>query len=151
MLDDFVLKALSLVDDCYFLVSGDTIFKHFPNNIERIWIFSGLEGNQKDNRSRCEFDVPFLVKSALWCCIVHITKHQQDKWIIESNLSNNEKRDGYHIALGKNTFIKSDVEIDKNKRISRINVKSDIIWKGGKKVVMDGEIVDLKNFSHLAN
>ena len=151
LLDDFVLKALSLVDDCYFLVSGDTIFKHFPNNIEHIWIFSGLEGNQKDNRSRCEFDVPFLVKSALWCCIVHITKQQQEKWVIENNLSNNEKRDGYHIALGKNTFIKSDVEIDKNERISRINVKSDIIWKGGKKVIMDGEVVDLKNFSHLVN
>ena len=42
------------------------------------------------------------------------------------------------IALGKNTFIKSEMEIDKNTRISRIPVKSDIIWKGGKKVVMDG-------------
>ena len=63
LLDDFVLKALSLVNDCYFLVSGDIILKHFSNNIENIFgFFSGLEGN---NRIRCEFDVPFLVKSAL--------------------------------------------------------------------------------------
>lgn len=47
LLDDFVNKALELTGDCYFLVSGDTILKHFPNNIEHIYIFSGLEGNQK--------------------------------------------------------------------------------------------------------
>ena len=149
LLDEFVAKALELCEDCYFLVSGDTILKHFPNNIEHIYIFSGLEGNQKDNRSRCEFDVPFLIKSALWCCIVHITRKSQPKWIIESNLSNDERRDGFHIALGKNTFIKSDVEVDKNPRISRIPVKSDIIWKGGKKVIIDGEVIDLKNFSNI--
>lgn len=76
LLDEFVEKSFELVDDCYFLVNGDTIFKHFPNNIEHIYFFSGLEGEQKDNRSRCEFDVPFLIKSALWCCIVHITKKE---------------------------------------------------------------------------
>ena len=149
LLDDFVYKALELTEDCYFLVSGDTILKHFPDNIEHIYIFSGLEGNQKDNRSRCEFDVPFLIKSALWCCIVHITRKKQPRWIIESDLSNDEKRDGYHVALGKNVFIKSDVEIDKNPRITKIPVKSSIIWKGGKKIISDGEIIDLKNFSYL--
>ena len=148
LLDSFVNKALELVDDCYFLVNGDTIFKHFPYNIEHIYIFSGLEGNQRDNRSRCEFDVPFLVKSALWCCIVHITKEEQPQWIVESNISNDVKRDGYHVALGKNVFIKSDVEIDHNPRITRIPVTSSIIWKGGKKLVTpDGTIVDLKNFT----
>lgn len=147
LLDDFVNKALDLVDDCYFLVSGDTILKHFPNNIEHIYIFSGLEGNQKDNRSRCEFDVPFLKKSALWCCIVHITKKKQRSWVIESNISNEEKRDGAHIALGKNTFIKSETEIDKNPRISRIFVKSKIDWKGGKKLKEDGMIYDLNDYS----
>lgn len=149
LLDDFVNKALELVDECYFLVSGDTILKHFPNNIKHIYIFTGLEGNQKDNRSRCEFDVPFLIKSAIWCCIVHITKEEQEKWEMESNISNDEKRDGFHIALGKNTFIKSDVKVDDNPRISRIPVKSSIIWKGGKKIKVDGEVIDLKNFSHL--
>ena len=64
-------------------------------------------------------------------------------------------------GAGKSTFLKvlsgelepskGEVSKDKNERISRINVKSDIIWKGGKKVIMDGEVVDLKNFSHLAN
>lgn len=149
LLDDFVYKALELTEDCYFLVNGDTIFKHFPDNIEHIYIFSGLEGNQKDNRSRCEFDVPFLIKSALWCCIVHITRKKQPRWMIESDLSNDEKRDGYHVALGKNVFIKSEVEVDKNPRITRIPVKSSIIWKGGKKIISDGEVIDLKNFSYL--
>lgn len=146
LLDEFVNKALELVDDCYFLVSGDTILKHFPNNIEHIYIFSGLEGNQRDNRSRCEFDVPFLIKSALWCCIVHITKNQQHGWVVESNIDNNTKRDGYHIALGKNTFIKSDVLVDENPRITKIPVKSSISWKGGKKLInSDGTIIDLKS------
>lgn len=152
LLDDFVRKSMELTGDCYFLVNGDTILKHFPNNIEHIYIFSGLEGNQKDNRSRCEFDVPFLIKSALWCCIVHITKEKQPKWEIESDISNDEKRDGFHIALGKNTFIKSDVAVNENPRISKIPVTSSIIWKGGKKVISDGEIIDvkdLKKFTHL--
>lgn len=68
---------------------------------------------------------------------------------METNLSNEERRDGYHIALGKNIFIHSKVEIDKNERITRIPVKSSIIWKGGKKIIIDDEIIDLKNFSFL--
>lgn len=148
LLDEFVEQSLKLVDECYFLVNGDTILKHFPNNIKHIYIFSGLEGNQKDNRSRCEFDVPFLIKSALWSCIVHITKEKQAPWIVERDLSNEEKRDGYHVALGKNTFIKSKTIIDKNPRISRIQVKSSINWKGGKSIIIDGEKIDLKNFTN---
>lgn len=149
LLDDFVYKSLELVDECYFLVNGDTIFNHFPNNIKHIYIFSGLEGNQKDNRSRCEFDVPFLIKSALWCCIVHITKDKQDKWVIEHDISKEEKRDGNHIAIGRNTFINCGISVDKDPRVSRIHVKSEIQWKNGKKIVVDGEVVDLKKFSNI--
>ena len=140
---EFIDKSLELFDDCYFLVNGETIFNYFPNNIEHLYIFSGLEGNQKDNRSRCEFDVPFLIKSALWCCIVHITKKEQPKWILEKNISNEEKRDGYHIALGKNLYIKSNSLVDDNPRISRIPVISNIVWKGGRKIKMDGELIDV--------
>ncbi|MGM9818679.1 MAG: hypothetical protein ACI30B_06845 [Paludibacteraceae bacterium] len=150
LLDDFVVKALDLVDDCYFLVNGDTILNHFPKNIEHIYIFSGLEGNQRDNRSRCEFDVPFLIKSALWCCIVHITKKEQQEWIVQHNISNDKKRDGYHIALGKNTFIKLDQKVSECSRITKIPVTSSIIWKGGKKIKSDnGELIDLKNFTNI--
>lgn len=77
-------------------------------------------------------------------------KKEQAPWVIESNISNEVKRDGFHIALGKNTFIKSDVPVDDNPRISRIPVKSSIIWKGGKKIVSEGETIDLKNFSYLS-
>lgn len=151
LLDKFVNKAFELYDDCYFLVNGDTIFKHFPKNIEHLYIFSGLEGNQKDNRSRCEFDVPHLCKSQLWCCIVHLTKKEQPDWIIEKNLSNDEKRDGYHIALGQNVYIKSDVLIDDNPKVSRIKVKSSIKYKNGKKIDFDGELVDAKNLTLFSN
>ncbi len=150
LLVEFVNKALELTGDCYFLVSGDTILKHFPDNIEHLYIFSGLEGNQRDNRSRCEFEVPFLLKSALWCCIAHITKKKQPKWNVERDISNDEKRDGYHVALGKNTFIKSDVKIDENPRITKIPVKSSISWKNGKKITVDGETIDLRDFSYLS-
>ena len=151
LLDDFVVKALELVEDCYFLVNGDTILNHFPKNIEHIYIFSGLEGNQKDNRSRCEFDVPFLIKSALWCCIVHITRKKQEEWIVQHNISNDEKRDGYHIALGKNTFIKLDQKVSESSRITKIPVTSSITWKGGKKIKLDdGRLLDLKNFTNLS-
>ncbi|MCR8613407.1 MAG: hypothetical protein NC236_02895 [Mycoplasma sp.] len=149
LLDEFVEKSLELVDECYFLVNGDTIMRHFPKNIKHIYIFSGLEGNQRDNRSRAEFDVPFLVKSALWTCIVHITKKDQPKWTIEQNLTNEEKRDGYHVALGKNTYIKSEKLIDQDPRISRIQVKSEINWKGGKSIEVDGKKIDLKTFSNV--
>ena len=148
LLDEFIEKSLELVDECFFLVNGDTIMKHFPKNIKHIYIFSGLEGNQKDNRSRAEFDVPFLVRSALWTCIVHITKEYQQEWKIEQNLTNEEKRDGYHVALGKNTYIKSKTIIDDNARISRIIVKSKIKWKGGKSIEVDGKKIDLKTFEN---
>lgn len=143
---EFVNKAFELYDDCYFLVSGDTIFNYFPDNIEHIYIFSGLEGNQADNRSRCQFDVPFLFKSDLWCCIVHLTKGNQPKWIIEKDLPNEVKRDGFHVALGKNVYIKSDTIIDDNPRISRIKVTSDIKYSGGKKINVNGDIIDIKAF-----
>lgn len=150
LLDEFVNKSLELTGDCYFLVNGDTVLQHFPNNIEHIYIFSGLEGNQKDNRSRCEFDVPYLLKSQLWCCIVHITKETQPAWTVQADISNAERRDGYHIALGRNTFIKLDTLVDENPRISRIPVKSNIDYKGGKKLITPtGEKIDLTNFDYL--
>lgn len=151
LLDEFVNKALELRDECFFLVNGDTIFKHFPENIKHIYIFSGLEGNQKDNRSRSEFDVPFLIKSALWCCIVHITKEKQKPWVIEHNISNEEKRDGKHIALGKNTFINCEQNVDNDKRITRIPVKSEIKWKGGKSIIIDGKEVSISNYEEYKN
>lgn len=149
LLDDFVNKALELTGDCYFLVNGDTILEHFPDNIEHLYIFNGLEGNQADHRSRSEFDVPYLIKSSLWCCIVHITKDKQEKFILEKNLTNNEKRDGYHIALGKNSFIKSDSLVTLNPRISIINVTGTISYKGGKKIYTDDGIIDLKTLDYL--
>ncbi len=144
LLREFVNKGLELVEDCYFLVSGDTIFRYFPNNIEHLYIFSGLEGNQKDNRSRCEFDVPFLIKSALWCCIVHLTRKTQPSWNVKANLTNAERRDGHHVALGKNVFVETDCEVDKDPRITRIPVKSSIVYKGGKKIKnADGTYKDI--------
>lgn len=149
LMDDFVRKALELRKDCYFLVSGDTVMTHFPDNIEHIYIFTGLEGKQKDYRSRCEFDVPYLIKSALWCCIVHITREKQPRWNVERNLSNDERRDGYHIALGKNTFIKLDKPVEEDERVTQIPVTSSIIWKGGKKIITPDGIIDGKTFEFL--
>lgn len=149
LMDDFVKKALELTEDCYFLVNGDTVMTHFPENVEHIYIFTGLEGNQKDYRSRCEFDVPYLIKSALWCCIVHITRKKQKRWVIERNLSNDERRDGYHIALGKNTFVKLDKLVEEDERVTQIPVKSSIIWKGGKKIITSNGIIDGKTFKFL--
>ncbi len=149
LMDDFVRKALELTEDCYFLVNGDTVMSHFPDNIEHLYIFTGLEGKQKDYRSRCEFDVPYLIKSALWCCIVHITRKKQPRWNIERNLSNDERRDGYHIALGKNTFVKLDNLVENDKRVTQIPVTSSIIWKGGKKIITPSGIIDGRNFDYL--
>lgn len=147
LLKAFVNHALDLAGECYFLVNGDTIFKHFPNQIKTIYIFNGLEGNQKDYRSRCEFDVPFLIKSALWCCIVHITKAIQPSWTIEHHIDNQTKRDGKHIALGRNTFINCHQDVINDPRIKRIFVKSAIDWKNGKKIIVDDEVIDLRNFN----
>lgn len=86
-----------------------------------------MEGNQKDYRSRCEFDVPYLIKSALWCCIVHITRKKQQRWIVERNLSNDDRRGGYHIAFGKNMFVKLDKLVEEDESVTQIPVKSSII------------------------
>lgn len=147
LLKQFVNHALDLAGECYFLVNGDTIFKHFPHQIKTIYIFNGLEGNQKDYRSRCEFDVPFLIKSALWCCIVHITKSKQPSWTIEHHIDNQTKRDGNHIALGRNTFINCHQPVLNDPRVKQIFVKSVIDWKNGKKIVVDDQVIDLRNFN----
>ena len=52
--------------------------------------------------------------------------HKQKPWIIEQDISNEEKRDGNHIALGRNTFINCGKKVDDDKRVSRIFVKSEI-------------------------
>ena len=135
ILDEFIKKALELTGDCYFLTNGDTVLKHFPNNIEHIYIFSELDGNQKDNRSRCEFSVPFLMKSTLYCCILHITKQKQLSWEVEQDLPSDAKRDEYHIEISRSVFIKSAVRIDDNPKITRIPVMSSTTKKGGKKSV----------------
>lgn len=110
-----------------------------------------MEGNQKDYRSRCEFDVPYLIKSALWCCIVHITRKKQQRWIVERNLSNGDRRGGYHIALGKNMFVKLDKLVEEDESVTQIPVKSSIIWKGGKKIITSSGIIDGKTYNRRKN
>jgi len=126
---DFVEKSFELRGDAYFLVNGDTIMNHYNGHIKKLWIINGIEGNQKDYRSRCEFDTVILKKSALWCCIVHITKEEQEKFIIEKDITNPEKRDGYHIALGRNIFIKSPVLVEENERVIRLKTKGTINYR----------------------
>lgn len=110
-----------------------------------------MEGNQKDYRSRCEFDVPYLIKSALWCCIVHITRKKQQRWIVERNLSNDDRCGGYHIALGKNMFVKLDKLVEEDESVTQIPVKSSIIWKGGKKIITSSGIIDGKTYNRRKN
>ena len=126
---EFVEKAFELKGEAYFLVNGDTIMNQFNGHIKKLWIINGIEGNQKDFRSRCEFDTIILKKSALWCCIVHLTKEKQKEFIIEKDITNEEKRDGYHIALGRNTYIKSDIPVLENERIIRLQTKGTIKYK----------------------
>lgn len=125
---EFVEKAFELIGEAYFLVNGDTIMNYYNGHINKIWIINGVEGNQKDYRSKCEFETIVLKKSGLWCCIVHLTKEKQEKFIIEKDISNEEKRDGYHIALGRNTYIKSKVLIEENKRIIRLKTEGTICY-----------------------
>lgn len=129
LMDEFVEKAFSLRGEAYFLVNGDTILKHFPKNIKKIWIINGIEGNQRDFRSRCEFDTITLKKSALWCCIVHLAKEQQEEFVVEKDITNEQKRDGFHVAIGRNTFIKSSVPVVENERIIRLQTKGTINYK----------------------
>jgi len=126
---EFVEKAFLLRSEAYFLVNGDTIMNHYNGHIKKIWIINGIEGNQKDFRSRCEFETIVLKKSALWCCIVHLTKEKQEEFIIEKDISNEQKRDGFHVALGRNTFIKSLVPIENNEKIIRLQTKGTIDYK----------------------
>lgn len=126
---EFVEKSFDLSGEAYFLVNGDTIMNKYNGHIKRIWIINGIEGNQKDYRSRCEFDTIILKKSALWCCIVHLTKEKQEKFIIEGDIDNQTKRDGYHIALGRNTYIKSPVLVEENERIIRLQTRGTINYR----------------------
>lgn len=123
---EFVEKAFDLVGEAYFLVNGDTVMNHFNGHIKKLWIINGIEGNQKDFRSRCEFDTIILKKSALWCCIAQITKEKQDKFVIEKDITNQEKRDGFHVALGRNTYLKSEVPVIENDRIIRLQTRGTI-------------------------
>ena len=126
---EFVERAFELRGEAYFLVNGDAIMKHYNGHIKKLWIINGIEGNQKDYRSRCEFDTIVLKKSALWCCIVHLTKEIQEEFFIEKDISNPEKRDGFHVALGRNTYIKSLVPVEENQRIIRLQTTGTIKYR----------------------
>jgi len=126
---EFVEKSFELTGEAFFLVNGDTIMNHYNGHIKKLWIINGIEGDQKDYRSRCEFETIILKKSALWCCIVQLTKEKQEKFVIEKDISNKEKRDGFHVALGRNTYIKSSVEVEKNERIIRLKTKGTIRYR----------------------
>ncbi len=126
---EFVEKSFKLVGEAFFLVNGDTIMNHYNGYIKKIWIVNGIEGNQKDYRSRCEFDTIILKKSALWCCIVQLTKEKQEEFIIEKDITNQEKRDGFHVALGRNIYIKSPVLVEENERIIRLKTRGTIEYK----------------------
>ena len=127
--EEFVHKAFELRGEAFYLVNGDTIMNKFNGHIKKIWIINGIEGNQKDFRSRCEFDTIILKKSALWCCIVHVTKEEQEMFTIEKDITNEQKRDGYHVALGRNTYIKSKVPVEQNEKITRLQTKGTIKYK----------------------
>ena len=126
---EFVKKSFDLTGEAFFLVNGDTIMQQYNGHIKKIWIINGIEGNQRDFRSRCEFETIVLKKSALWCCIVHLTKEKQEPFIIEKDIENSVKRDGYHVALGRNTFIKSDVPVEENEKIIRLKTKGTINYR----------------------
>ena len=126
---EFVEKSFELTGEAFFLVNGDTIMNHYNGHIKKLWIINGIEGDQKDYRSRCEFETIILKKSALWCCIVQLTKEKQEKFVIEKDISNPEKRDGFHVALGRNIFIKSPVLVDKNERIIRLKTIGTIRYR----------------------
>jgi hypothetical protein len=126
---EFVEKSFYLLGEAFFLVNGDNIMNKYNGNIKKIWIINGIEGNQKDYRSRCEFETIVLKKSALWCCIVHLTKEKQEEFLIEKDISNEQKRDGFHIALGRNTYIKSLVPVENNERIIRLQTKGTIKYE----------------------
>lgn len=135
---EFVEKAFELRGEAYFLVNGDTVMNAYNGHIKHLWIINGVEGNQKDFRSRCEFETVVLKKSALWCCIVHLTKEEQEKFLIEKDITNEQKRDGFHIALGRNTYIKSLVPVEENEKITRLQTKGTIKYKNkGVKYAVD--------------
>lgn len=149
-LDAFVTHALDLVDDAYFLVSGETIFQHFPENIKEIWLFQGLDGKQKDYRTRCEFQAPYLVQTALWCLIVHLTKNKTKPLILQEHLNKEEQRDGKHVAVGKSAYLYFPEGPEKDARVHFIDVQASIDYKGFKKLKLeDGTIINLADLRQL--
>ena len=44
-------------------------------------------------------------------------------------MSNPEKRDGFHVPLGRNIFIKSPVLVEKNERIIRLKTIGTIRYR----------------------
>lgn len=76
---------------------------------------------------------------------------KQQRWIVERNLSNDDRRGGYHIALGKNMFVKLDKLVEEDESVTQIPVKSSIIWKGGKKIITSSGIIDGKTYNRRKN
>ena len=92
LLKQFVTKALTLTDKCYFLGGSQIITGQLSSNVEMLHRFVGYEGNQKDGRSKLIFRDTLDKDILIWCCGGLFTRKLRNKFERTEKLENNSFR-----------------------------------------------------------
>lgn len=68
LVKQFVKKSLEMADSCYFLGGSQVITGTLSNKVRLLHRFEGVEGNQKDLRSKISFVDTLDKEVYIWCC-----------------------------------------------------------------------------------
>lgn len=88
-LQKFVDKALSITDSCYFLGGSQIITGKLSNKVSLLHRFEGVEGNQKDKRSKINFIDTNGKNVYVWCCGALFNRELNNNFIRYKELKEN--------------------------------------------------------------
>lgn len=104
--------CLELTTDAYVMCNGDVAIANFNGHIKEFWTITGCDGNQKDGRSKCEFDVTSpAIKSTIWSCIAHFTRDEMPKFTVYNGMTKEMRSSKKFISIGQKLVIDRDERI----------------------------------------
>jgi len=109
--------------------------KYFNGHIEEFWAITGCDGNQKDMRSKAEFEVLSPIgRSTIWSCIAHFTSRNVKKFNVHKEMTSERRASQKFVSIGQNSVI------DRDERVHEIRGS----FKGGLSKYVNEEINDIK-------
>jgi len=106
LLKQFVNKALTLTDKCYFLGGSQIITGKLAEKVETLHCFEEFEGKQKDHRSKIAFIDTLNNELLIWCCGAVFTNTTHPTFIRGTILTSTNFRVGVTTLCEKDTRVR---------------------------------------------